>query len=396
MKVRVLYLTYDGLTDPLGRAQILPYLKGLSAVGYFITVISCDKPEAYAARQAAVLSECLAAGIEWISLPYHKRPPVLSTLLDLYRMYRKAGELHKIKSFDLIHCRSYLPAILGKAFKRRWKVPFLFDMRGFWADERVEGGIWNLRNPLYKLIYNFLKREEKILIREAAEIVVLTNAAAAIVEAWDPNKKVNTIPCCVDLDHFRIPSREVRDTLRLKWGIPPTDFVLLYLGSLGTWYQVQEMLAYYQRLSQIKPAWFLVVTPDLHLVPKGDRIIGVHADRNEVPGFIGISDASICFIRPTFSKLGSSATKMAEVMAMQVPVLVNAGWGDVTWIDSTMGGILIVDPEKPEQIDSSVSGTVNFNLSAFTAWYSLESGVSRYDTIYRRLVQTSDQAKIPS
>jgi len=28
MNKRVLYLSYDGLTDPLGQSQILPYVKG--------------------------------------------------------------------------------------------------------------------------------------------------------------------------------------------------------------------------------------------------------------------------------------------------------------------------------------------------------------------------------
>src|SRR4051794_20204501 len=41
----VLYITYDGLTDPLGRSQVLPYLTGLAERGHRITVLSCEKPE---------------------------------------------------------------------------------------------------------------------------------------------------------------------------------------------------------------------------------------------------------------------------------------------------------------------------------------------------------------
>ena len=30
--------------------------------------------------------------------------------------------------------------------KRKYPIKFLFDMRGFWADERVDGEIWNLKS----------------------------------------------------------------------------------------------------------------------------------------------------------------------------------------------------------------------------------------------------------
>jgi len=34
----VLYLSYDGMTDPLGGSQVLPYLVGLSKLGHRITL----------------------------------------------------------------------------------------------------------------------------------------------------------------------------------------------------------------------------------------------------------------------------------------------------------------------------------------------------------------------
>jgi hypothetical protein len=43
LKAYILYLTYDGLNDPLGQSQILPYLEGLAEKGYGITVISFEK-----------------------------------------------------------------------------------------------------------------------------------------------------------------------------------------------------------------------------------------------------------------------------------------------------------------------------------------------------------------
>jgi len=41
--IEVLYLSYDGMTDSLGKSQVLPYLVGLSTKGFRITLISFEK-----------------------------------------------------------------------------------------------------------------------------------------------------------------------------------------------------------------------------------------------------------------------------------------------------------------------------------------------------------------
>ena len=48
--MRALYISYDGMTDPLGRSQVLPYLQGLSERGHEITLLSCEKPARMAAE----------------------------------------------------------------------------------------------------------------------------------------------------------------------------------------------------------------------------------------------------------------------------------------------------------------------------------------------------------
>ena len=43
----VLYLSYDGMTDPLGQSQVLPYIIGLSQEGFQFTLISFEKKDRY-------------------------------------------------------------------------------------------------------------------------------------------------------------------------------------------------------------------------------------------------------------------------------------------------------------------------------------------------------------
>lgn len=265
VQTSVLYLSYDGLTDPLGQSQILPYLCGLSARGFSITIVSFEKPDRFTAGEAAIASLCKANGLHWVPLVYHRRPPVFSTLYDLFSLRRVVRQLHKKHRFSIVHCRSYITALTGLWLKEQYGVKFIFDMRGFWADERVEGGLWNLKNPLFRKIYNFFKGREQAFIRAADAVVVLTEAARNEILSWGFNDNITVIPCCVDLDLFDAGKFNDRDrrVVRDELGIHAGDFVFLYLGSLGTWYLYDDMVAFFRRFKSAHPrSKFLFLTPD--------------------------------------------------------------------------------------------------------------------------------------
>lgn len=220
--LKVLFLSYDGLTDQLGQSQILPYIIGLTERGNRFSIISFEKPELYAKHGRAMHKYCEDAQISWHPLMYNKRPPILSTIRDMRKMYRLAKKLHGDIGFDLVHARSYPPAIVAAELKKAKGLPFVFDMRGFYADERVDGKIWNLNNPIYRYIYAYFKRKERLLIREASSIVILTHAGKTEVSSWldaelkrvqNPDyytsdledhyaEKIVVIPCMVDTNHF--------------------------------------------------------------------------------------------------------------------------------------------------------------------------------------------------
>ena len=45
-KNKILYISYDGLTDQVSSSQIIPYLKVLSEI-FFVNVITCEKKIKY-------------------------------------------------------------------------------------------------------------------------------------------------------------------------------------------------------------------------------------------------------------------------------------------------------------------------------------------------------------
>ena len=173
---KVLYISYDGLTDPLGRSQILPYLAGLAAARPPDHHPQLREAGADGQGRARIRQRCEDAGIGWHPLKYHKQPPVLSSAYDAAALQRAAIRLHRASASIVVHCRSYIPARAGLALKRRFGTRFLFDMRGFWPDEKVEGDNWNLSNPVYAAVYRYFKRLESRLLRCADHIVSLTEA----------------------------------------------------------------------------------------------------------------------------------------------------------------------------------------------------------------------------
>jgi glycosyltransferase involved in cell wall biosynthesis len=403
MTKRTLYLSYDGLSDQLGQSQILPYLKGLAKEGFQITVISFEKKDAFEKNEKLIKKEISDYSIYWIPLSYTKFPPVLSTLWDLWRLNRTVLKEHKKKSFQIIHCRSYITSLIGLSFKKKYKVPFNFDMRGFWADERIEGGIWNRDNVLFKKIYTFFKKKEKEFLEYSDHIVSLTEKAKIyLVDNFKiPSSKISVIPCCVDTEHFKISNYVEIERKREELKINENQFVLSYLGTIGTWYMLAEMLDFFKVLLKTKPdAIFLFITAEnpenifKKAFEKGiskENLRILKASRREVSELISLSSYSIFFIKPVFSKIASSPTKLAEILSIGIPVITNRGVGDVDEIiENNSAGFLNHDFNEMEysktisKLEQNISKTELINCAKEN--FSLEKGVQEYLKIYKALI----------
>ena len=140
---------------------------------------------------------------------------MLSTYFDLARMRRLGNKLSAGRQFDIVHCRTILSALIGQEMARRLGAKLIFDMRGFWADERVEGSLWNLSNPIYRRLFAYFKRKERQFFREADLVITLTARAKEFIKSPDYGPgdvaEIAVVPCCVDTDHFSPEGRRPRD-----------------------------------------------------------------------------------------------------------------------------------------------------------------------------------------
>lgn len=391
----ILYISYDGMTDPLGQSQVLAYLKPLAAKGFSISLISYEKPEAFRESGQALEQQIRQSGIAWFPVTYHKRPPVVSTLLDIWTGKRKIKQLLR-DGVDLIHCRGYIAGLLGLWAHRKFRVPFIFDMRGWWPDEKKEGGYW--QSPLYTPVYRYFKRKEAELLKESRITVSLTYAGKKYITDNKLKKpeQVPVIPTCVDLDLFPAFDAEVRTAIRQELGIPEDAFVMLYSGSLGGNYRTDLVLKLFANMQHQKSNVHLLIISqspkevlDLEMKKAGVPEWHIHyatAKYSKVHRYLMAGDLGVIFYKDGFSTIGRSPTKLGEYWSCGLPAATIPGMGDLdTLADKYPKGLTVIDDVDrftlpPTWVDRT-------QLREYAGeYFGLGHGVEHYRQLYERLL----------
>lgn len=390
------------MTDPLGQSQVLPYIAGLSKLGYEFTLISCEKEERFEQNADKIKGICKANSINWQPLPFTTFPPVISKLQDKNRIRKLALELHRSVGFDMVHCRSYIAADIGNYLKKKFGVKLFFDMRGFWVDERIDGGIWNLRNPFFRFAYKYYKKKEQEYIRNSDYIISLTEAAVKEIKNWEgyDGAPFSVIPCSADFELFDLADSGKVEKMKEKLGIANASKVVSYLGSVGTWYLLDEMLLFFKMFLHTYPdAVFLLVTPEKpEFILEKAESLGIEktslrvvfSPRDMVPDYLSVSDFSLSFIKPAYSKIASSPTKLGELFAMGIPVVTNGNVGDVEHIVNDLGGGIVINDFSDETLNQVVDRIGELqDIDRFTLrkkageYYNLQSAVEKYSRAYQ-------------
>ena len=326
----ILYITYDGILEPLGESQVLAYQEKLSKNFKTIILSYEKKSDLKNMKKVNLMRERLRkSSIVWKCHRYHKTPNLIATFYDLFNGLIHCSYLILKYKIKIIHARSYPPAVIALILKKLFGITFIFDMRGFWADERVDGNIWNKDSLIYKLT----KSLEKSFIKNSDHIISLTYAGVEEIKKFhyvkDLKIKTSVISTCVDLDKFYIN----------KGKSIQGNFKFGYLGNVGTWYLFDETLKAFKVGLEIVPNSELTIINKgqhdfiklkiiEHKLPlKSIKLIDI--DHSEVPKYLSEISASIFFLKPVFSKQGSAPTKLGEFLASGIPCLTNEGVGDM-------------------------------------------------------------------
>jgi glycosyltransferase involved in cell wall biosynthesis len=356
--VNVLYITYDGILEPLGQSQVVAYLDRLSAPPETrVFLLSYEKPGDAGDERARMRADLRRRGITWIPLRYHKRPTLPATLYDIAVGLVVATAIALRHRVRIVHARSYVAALIAVWLKRLVGARFLFDMRGFWADERVEAGLW----PRHGRLYAMAKAFERVYLRNADAVVTLTEAAEREIRGFsylqDRCPAIAVIPTCVDLERFDRP-RAPRSVAAAR------EFTLVYSGSLGTWYRIDDMVALFVALKARHPrARFVVLSRSdpaavealrrRHGLADGDLTVRAVPHR-QMPEWVGAGDAGIMFARSVWADKARCPTKLGEFLACGVPVVVSPGIGDTEAVIRREGVGVVVETFTPRGYEAAV------------------------------------------
>lgn len=402
INMNVLYLSYDGVLEPLGQSQVLRYLEQLSK-NHKITLISFEKPDDWNNREKReqLKLHINKAGIVWVPLRYHKAPSGLATAFDILQGVTVGAWLCIRYKIKIVHARSYVSSVIALSLQKLFNVKYIFDMRGFWVDERIDGGLWPKDGRMFRLAKWF---ERKFLLN-ADRVVSLTNSAVDEMKSFGYLQglmpKFETITTCTDLDLFNFPRLSATEKLKSR------PFTMGYVGSVGVWYLFEETLRCFKELQRQVP------DARLHILNRGDHDsirdsiakAGIATDSVliEVADHVGVAkamqqmDAGIFIIKPAYSKIASAPTKLGEFLGCGVPCLGNTNVGDMAGIleGENVGVALRAfdDDSIRDAVEKLVDLTKRQDIQAHCRevslrYFSLKEGVRQYDRIYRELSGT--------
>lgn len=352
---KILYLTRNGLLEPLGQSQVMSYLRGLST-DYKITLITFEKPESWFDKKAINLAkeDCELYGIRWLPSKFRSHPKIIAPMFSILQMIWLVTKEHINQKINLIHARSYVPALVALLVNRVIKIPFIFDMRALWPEELIVSG----RIRRASLIHQVIKRVESSCLAKSDAVISLTKVAVDHLKSIYPqelkDKNILIIPTCVDLNRFTPISQESKK--------------IITHGCIGTvlsgWFRMKQLTSWINLVAKLESnVQFKVITQDdLKKVKEkidpfnklNDRLKIISHSVEEMPYEVPKFFVSLMFFTDGLSKLGSSPTRMAESLACGIPIVINKGVGDTENIIKKYNVGVIVEGDSKEFIEKAI------------------------------------------
>lgn len=283
------------------------------------------------------------------------------------------------RSYDVLHCRSYMATAIGLMSKLVFRKRVIFDVRGYIVDEAIESGKLGKGG----LGHGILRRLERLLFRRADIIIAVSEAMQNDISA-----------------RFGRTSIVVRNPAMVGSGqhsIKKDPVVFGYNGSLKDWHLPDLFFAVGKELLLFDPALVVkIVTQD---VAKASELAAQYLDASRVQILScaaedvaqELSDFSIgwCVIEPTFAKSVCWPVKFNEYLAAGKPVIVNPKIGDLEpLVTQNDLGVVIDVSTAPDVIAAAIltymqdakDVSVPAELSDLLAW---DAQLLVLDSIYR-------------
>lgn len=407
MTLSLLFIVDGALDRPLLHSQGLPLLRCLAEQGLRCYILSFES--ALDVTQSPLGADLERRGIQWevvIMPPQASGKQRVHTILG---GFARAWRLCRREAIQIVHCRSYRPAVIGALLKRVLGAYFVFDMRGFLIDELVADGRWREGTSKYKIGKLF----ERWLVLKADVITTTSPQFSAAVYALSyfppvSAHRVISIPNCADFQKFK-PDEMTRQATRqcLGW---QDRYVILFAGVADRYRRsYKDLFRFFSALREREPRALLAMLAydDLKPLRETARAMGIsEADMfyaqvpsSQMPDYLNAADVGLALFRITSPAHAiASPVKFAEYLACGLPVVINTGVGDTERILNTYHVGIAVNIDDEDSVTQSVEDILRLGADpnlrvrcrqAAQIELSLDMAVERYLTVYRHFAKTS-------
>lgn len=399
----LLYVTQDGLLEPLIFSQVVRVVEALSRRGWRYRILSLEKPPdlADSARVSALRRRLAASGIEWDAHPFDWSQSTRGAVKNLRALVEGTVQLARKGAIAGVHARAYVPGVAALAAWNATRLPWIFDARSFWIDERLEEGRW-FTTPLRLGLARGLEHQ---LFTTASGVVTLTEIQLREVEErFAPlgSRAITCITTIADYDDFVRRPRETLDRIPAEvLGRLRGKRVLAIIGSINRSYLVDETLEVARQvLAHSKDMHLLVLSAQraeyearlAALAVPLEQVTVTRAEHDAMPQWLSVIDWCLLLLNPASpAKRASMPTKLGELFAAKVrPIQFGCNAEVSSWVERAGTGLVLRSVEPSELARAAkaiVTPRGDDGLEAgreiTRPHYSLQSGVEKYDRLLR-------------
>ncbi|MSP56760.1 MAG: hypothetical protein EXR69_14335 [Myxococcales bacterium] len=413
---RVLFVSANGILEPLGHSQIVRVVEALSRRGLKYDILSQER-DADLTRTEHVQrleAQLALAGVRWYRCRYEPGGPKAAAR-NTWVLTKATLERTRSGEYELVHARAFLAGVPARIARLATGVPYLYDARAYWLDEKLDDGRWfpaGQGSPAERLA----RRIERQVFADAAGIVTLTELQAQDIRAGTlgppGGRPLACIPTCADFDMFALPGARTAGA-RPEWTHVPISVrerlqggpVIGFIGSINRSYFSEESASLAARLLRRWPnAMILATSPQVkeyhelfarHDIPPDRAVVG-RVEHWAMPEWLSLVSWGMLLIDPTPAKRASVPTKLAEFFAAGVrPIQYGCNSEISEWVARAGTGVVLegVDARTLDDAADRIAatpdeaGALERGRSIAEPHFSLASGVERYARILKALGQ---------
>lgn len=255
---------------------------------------------------------------------------------------------------------SFFPVISAWLLARKYKVPFIFEVRDLWPGIFKELG--TLKNPF---ILKTLEKIELFLYRKAAAVVTVTKGFAKDIanRGIDP-KKLFIITNGVSDDEYETAKDTVQNgavqKLRGELQLNPMTKVMLYIGTHGPSQALGQIIDAARTMMDRSDILFLFVgngadKERIMNLAKGMPNVEFKdaVTKEEVWAYYNMAHINFVPLKDIPGFETTIPSKMFEIFATGTPI-VGCLRGEAAEILTNSKAAIVVEPENPEQLSEAI------------------------------------------